>query len=153
LAANSIGNASLVLSSSGEGLASGLTKAAMGIKSWSDKAQANIAGAVTGIGAKVVGGLSNAKALFAGVGAAIGTCLGGPIGTAIGGAVGEAAGGIIEHIFSAVTKPFDNLNLFGKLNRQASTLGVSASQFQGFTHILELRAMRLLAFSQRWVGT
>ena len=70
MAANSIGNASLRLSASGGELASGLAKAAGGIKAWGDKTQSLVAGTVTGVAAKVVGGMSNAKALLSGAGAA-----------------------------------------------------------------------------------
>ena len=133
MAANSIGNASLRLSASGGDLAAGLAKAGQGIKAWGDKTQAAVAGAVTGVAGKVVGGLSNAKALLSGAGAAIGTYLGGPIGTAIGGAVGTAAGGIVETIFGAITEPLERLNVFGGLTKQAASLGIASSQFAGLT--------------------
>ena len=136
MAANSIGNASLRLSASGGELASGLAKAGQGIKQWGDKTQAAVAGTVTAVAGKVVGGLSNAKALLSGAGAAIGTYLGGPIGTAIGGAVGSAAGGIVESIFGAITEPLERLNVFGGLTKQADALGIKSSQFAGLTQQL-----------------
>jgi hypothetical protein len=124
------------LTSNGTGLVQGLGNSLAGIKQWGDKAQAAVAGTVAGVAGKVVGGLSNTKALLAGAGTAIGTFLGGPIGAAIGGAVGTAAGGIVESIFGAVTAPFDNLNVFGGIVKQAESLNVSASQLQGLTQVL-----------------
>ena len=148
MAANSIGNASLILSSNGSGLLSGLGNSLSGIKSWGDKAQTSVASSVKAISNKVSTSLSAAKSILGGAGTAIGTALGGPIGAVIGGAVGSAAGGIVESIFGAITEPFDKLDLFAKINKQAQTLGISASQFQGLTQVMAKAGIEGDAVSQ-----
>ena len=131
MAANSIGSASLVLTSNGTGLLQDLNGTSTGIKSWADKTKATLAGALKVGGAGAAGGvaggvLGGLKGSLVGIGAGIGTLFG-PVGTAVGGAVG----GVISTIAEAVMQPFDKLKEFSGIVKQAATLGIGASQLQG----------------------
>jgi hypothetical protein len=150
VAANSIGNASLHLSTTGGQLSQGLQQATSEVntfaksatsklssiggalskaKGFTDKAQSAVVGAV----GKAGGWLSNAKGLLSGAGTVIGTFLGGPIGAAIGGAIGGALGSVGETVFGAISAPFEKLKELAATQKQADVLGVSASQLQGLS--------------------
>jgi hypothetical protein len=133
---NSLGNASLILGTVGGGLVNGLASSAKAVHGWSTKVQTSIAGAFSGVAGKVTGFLGNAKSIMGGAGAALGFALGGPLGAAIGQKVGEFVGGIGETIFNAIAAPFDKLKELGGIVKQATTLGVSASDLQGMQQLL-----------------
>jgi hypothetical protein len=150
VSSNAIASGSAILTANADGLASGLDKAAKDVKSWGTKVGGVITSTFSGKGG-VLGGLQNlggavtgklaglataAKGLLSGAGMAIGTMIGGPIGGAIGGAVGSAIGSIGETVVGALGAPFEKLDLFAKINKQAQSLGVSASQFQGLTAVM-----------------
>ncbi len=109
---NSIGNAALVLSTSGGKLTQGLESAGSEIKGWAQKASASTGGALAGIGGRLAGFLK-----------------GGPHIAAIA-AIGTT-------IYEAISQPFDKLKELGGIQKQADTLGISASQLQGLTKQLE----------------
>jgi hypothetical protein len=150
MADNAIASGSVILTANADGLTSGLDKAATGVKSWATNisgalnstfnAKGGTLGAFQHIGTSVTNQLaglaSKAKSLLSGAGTAIGTMIGGPIGGAIGAAVGSAVGTLGETVAGAIAAPFEKLDLFANINKQAKSLGISASQFQGLTAVM-----------------
>ena len=130
MAANSIGNASLILSTQGSKLSQGLTGAQSDIQQFANKANNSFKGlgtnATTNIKSGVSSGISSlVSLLFAGLRA-------GPYAAIAAGAVAVGA-----TIWEAISKPFDKLKELGGLQRQSDVLGISASQLQGTTLLLE----------------
>jgi phage-related protein len=131
MAANSIGNASLKLSSNGSALLNDLSSTGQGIKKWAADTKATVNGAfktgAAGAAGGIAGGLSGGlKSALPAIGGAIGM-IWGPVGSMIGSAIG----GTLSTISDAVLHPFEKLKEFGGIVKQAATLGVSASQLQG----------------------
>lgn len=148
---NAIASGSAILTANADGLKSGLEKSAADVKSWGTRVAGSLSntfnakggtlGALQNIGGSIAGGISGfaakAKGLLSGAGTGIGMAIGGPIGAAIGGAIGSAVGAVGEAIAGAIAAPFERLDMFGAIKKQADTLGVSASQFQGLTQQFE----------------
>jgi hypothetical protein len=150
MADNAIASGAAILTANAGGLNSGLDKAATDEKTWGTKVTGSInsvfsskggtMGGLQSIGTAVTNQLaglaSKAKSVLSGAGGAIGTMLGGPIGGAIGSAVGGTLGSIGETVVAAIATPFEKLDLFAKINKQAENLGISASQVQGLTAVM-----------------
>lgn len=137
MASNNIGNAALVLSSNGSQVLGDLKQTGAGIKSWATGVQSTLTTTLKGAGAGAAGGIAGGmlgglKGSLVGIGAGIGTLFG-PVGTAVGGAIG----GVVSTVVGAITEPFDKLKELGGLVREAGSLGVSASQYQGLTQQLK----------------
>ncbi len=114
MAANSIGNAALVLSTDGQQLTQGLSTAGSQIKAWGDKTA------------------SSTKGSFGGIGSAIGGLLTSGIGLATGG-----VGLLVGTMIAAITAPAEKLQELLNLDKQAKTIGVSASELQGMGLMLQ----------------
>lgn len=119
MAANSIGNASLKLSTDGGNLTQGLSKTAGEIKSFAANSSASLKGVGGGVAKSITGGLAGIGGKLAGFLKA------GPHIAAIAG-IGLA-------IYTAVSAPFDKLKELGGISKQADVLGISASQLGGLT--------------------
>lgn len=122
MAANNIGNAALVLSTSGGKLSEGLDKTSSEIQSFASRATTHMGSLGSGISNSVTSGLSG-----------IGTKLAGFLRAGPHIAAAAAVGLVI---YEAIAAPLDKLKELGGLQKKADVLGINASQLQGMTQLL-----------------
>jgi hypothetical protein len=123
VAANNIGSASLVLSTSGSKLTSGLDKSAGEIKSFAGKASEHL----NSIGGKISSGVGAAAS---GISSKLMMAM-------KAGPYVAAAAGLGLVIYEAIRSPFDKLKELGGLQKKADVLGISSSQLAGLTNQLK----------------